>query len=90
MNTTIYKYTVPITDEVVMSLPIGAQILTVQVQHGEPQLWAIVDPSRGTERRAFRIFGTGHPVDCAESLRYIATFQTASGRLVWHMFECVK
>jgi hypothetical protein len=39
----IYKYTLEVTDEQEVKMPANAQILCVQVQHGRPTLWALVD-----------------------------------------------
>jgi len=82
----IYKYPVPLTDDFTLALPRNAQILTVQMQHEKPQLWALVDPAVSNVERNFIVRGTGHPVD-DEGLEYINTFQLANGTLVFHLFE---
>ena len=90
MNKAIYKYPLRITDVQNISLPIGAEILTVQAQNDIPCLWALVNPNeKGTEIRTFEIFGTGHPVgyDMGVSRNYISTFQINDGSLVFHIFE---
>lgn len=84
----IFKYALPVTDEVRIAMPKGAEILSIQVQHGTPQIWALVDPQAPDERRHFRVIGTGHPIEDHANLRYIATFQYAGG-LVFHVFEVV-
>lgn len=89
MHETIWKFTLPLKNEVVLDMPLGARILSVQEQDGEVRLWAIVVPKAATERRHFRIFGTGHPVDHAERLAYLGTVQDAAFRVVWHVFEQV-
>ena len=66
-------------------MPKGAQILTVQMQHGTPQLWALVDPNAQRVLRRILIYGTGHPVDTFNV--YIATFQIMNGSLVFHVFD---
>jgi len=81
---TIWKYPIRIDDEVVISMPSGAAILTVQVQNDEVCLWASVDPSARLERRRIAIYGTGNPVRAA---CYISTFQTHGGAGVWHAFD---
>lgn len=87
---TIWKFPLVIDGEQVVEMPIGAEILTVQMQHGFPFMWALVDPEAGRESRTIRIIGTGHhfgpPVESL-ALRYISTIQTDSGLLVWHVFE---
>jgi hypothetical protein len=83
--TTIYKYTLE-PGRTVLELPDGAQVLTVQMQHGSPCMWALVDLARPIGRRFFDVYGTGHAMP-ADPGRYVATFQMEGGALVWHVFE---
>lgn len=83
---TIYKWTLtPGSTE--LAMPAGAQVLTVQMQGGQPQLWAKVDPKQPKEWRTFAVYGTGHPMPDDPRLVYVATFQMDDGALVWHVFE---
>lgn len=86
---TVWKYPLPVADDVSIGLPAGARPLSVQVQDGQPCLWALVDPSNPIEPRRFRIAGTGHPLwpDDLDSLIHISTFQLHDGALVFHVFE---
>lgn len=96
-NRTVYKYTIPITDHVTIDLPVGAQVLSVGVQkgvnvQGYPEamcLWALVRPKGPTEKRRFRIFGTGHPIKPGDLLfsRFLGTVMLEGGALVFHVFE---
>jgi hypothetical protein len=81
----IYKYTLAITDEQQVMVPNGGVFLTVQTQNGEAQLWAVVDPDRPTESRKILMCGTGNPMPPVG--RYLGTFQSHGGRLVFHVFE---
>lgn len=83
----IWKYELPIGGEVNISMPIGATILTVQMRHGAPQLWCLVDCDTDLlqQVRRFRVYGTGHRPGNIPGL-YIVTFQTDTG-LVFHVFE---
>lgn len=83
---TVYKYPVTLDDAFALQLPRGAQLLTVQVQRGEPVLWALVDPGAPDETRTFRLAGTGHRIDDADLLTYVGTFQLHGGALVFHLF----
>ena len=85
----VFKYTMQINDRVEVELPEGAEILTVQCQLDQPQLWALVDPQAQRETRVFRIAGTGHPIeyDMGSEYKYIDTFQMMNGSLVFHVFE---
>ena len=74
-------------------MPKGAEILTVQVQHGEPHIWVLVEKNgdevfRTEVMRTIDVFGTGDPMyDPDGSRRYIGTCQLRDGRLVYHVFE---
>lgn len=84
MNT-IHKFSLQLADRQYVSMPVGAQILSVQDQAGQLVLWAHVDEHASHEKRDFVIVGTGH--ECPEGLVYLATVQ--QGRCVWHVFEDV-
>ena len=76
----------PLTDYPVVSMQKGARVLSVGVQHGQIQVWALVNPEAPKELRRFRIAGTGHPLEEElERLRFIGTVQM--GDFVWHIFE---
>jgi hypothetical protein len=88
----IFKYPIPIQDYIELDLPVGAQILTVQVQHNVPCLWALVTLTldETTEPHRFYLFGTGHPMPDNKpklELQYVGTFQLHGGELVFHLFE---
>ena len=80
----IWKFGLEVTDEQTVEMPVGAKPLSVQVQHGTPCLWALVDTKAPKQKRIVQIFGTGHPV--ANEGDYVGTFQTEGGALVFHTF----
>jgi len=86
MNTVIWKFLVtnPVAGEIEM--PTGAEILHVEMQHGNVCMWAKVDPDAALIRREFMIEGTGQPpnqrLDDA-----IHRGTVLSGAMVWHVFE---
>lgn len=81
---TIYKYELAITDYQEIFMPIGAKILTAQLQHDHIAIWALVHKGGPMEARKFLICGTGNPV--AELCgTYIATVQ--QNQFVWHVFD---
>lgn len=88
----VHKYRVGLTDLFAVEMPRGAQILDVQVQHGTPQMWALVDPEAPVERRQFRLAGTGHRVEMYgdQQPKHVGTFQLDGGALVFHLFEIVE
>lgn len=89
-NGKIWKYPVPLNaDEFTVAMPVGARVLDVQTQHGQPVIWAMVDADRSQEfeTRFFEIYGTGMSVPDPESLNYVGTFQMRGGHLIIHLFE---
>lgn len=85
----IWKYPLGVTDIQDVPMPIGAEVLSVQIQHGMPCIWAIVDTAGKTEHRVFKMYGTGHPLTINEKDNevFIGTFQVNAGALVFHLFE---
>lgn len=90
-NPTIFKYPLELIkngepqDRCTIDMPVGAQILTLQIQNSVPTIWAYVIPDAATRPRTFRKIGTGHPIDTTADLRYIGTWQSAG--YVFHVFE---
>lgn len=82
----VYKYGVVLNNYFELELPKDAKILTVQMQHEKPYIWALVNPAEESEKRFFRVAKTGHPID-ESNLQYIGSFQMNGGMLVFHLFE---
>ena len=84
----IFKYPLEITDTQFVELPLGAKILTAQMQGNQLCLWAIVNtlPEAVKKNRRIEIIGTGNPMPTGE-LEYISTFQVHGGSLIFHVFE---
>jgi hypothetical protein len=83
----IWKYPIEILDRIDLAMPPGAQLLTIEMQHGKCCLWALVDETKmAMEIRTIAIYGTGNPIP-DEPGNYIATFQLESGALVFHAFD---
>ena len=89
---TVYKYPIAIEDFITLELPKRAVVLCVQMQQGQPNIWALVDPEQPTETRTFLMVGTGHPIMEESYFRmvYVGTFQLHEGELVFHLFEVWK
>lgn len=79
---TVWKYHLLPNCRLVM--PTEAQILTIAAQGADICLWALVDPTRPSEWRNFRVYGTGHQVDDTPS-RFLGT--AFSDGMVFHAFE---
>ena len=84
---TIWKFSLPVADRCVLSMPAGARVLCVQTQDGYPCIWAMVDPDKPNESRLFMVRGTGHEMGDAVGMPYIGTFQMEQGQLVFHVFD---
>lgn len=87
---TIWKTALELANFQTLRLPAGAELLTVQMQHGYiPTLWAAVDPKRPLEDRHIAIYGTGFDMPDVPG-SYIGTVQESAGgalSMVWHVFE---
>lgn len=84
----VFKYPIKMGDYFDVCLPKGAKILKIDCQFNNPQMWALVDPTRPNEKRSFRIAGTGHPIyENSEQLNFIDTFKMNDGALIFHIFE---
>lgn len=84
----VWKYAIPIEDEFTIEMPSDAQILKIDVQAGEPQLWILVDALRINTKRYFKLVSTGHPFD-DNGYWYVGTLQLLYGAAVFHLFEKV-
>lgn len=83
---TIHKYPLLISDEQIIQMPRYAQILTIDMQHGGPHLWAMVETNEPLVDRVIMTRGTGH--NAAAVGRYIGTIVIEEGgALVFHFFE---
>lgn len=82
----IYKYPLLIENKQAVSMPIGAEILTVQLQNGIPCIWALVDTSSPLSDVSVRVYLTGVEVDQSPNLKYCGTFQMIGGGFVFHVF----
>ena len=82
----IFKYPIPVDDKITLSLPINSDILSVQIQKGEPVVYALVSSAFKMNRdRKLELYGTG--MEVPEYREYIGTFQMLNGGLVFHLFE---
>lgn len=82
---TIWKWTLAVTDQQFVDMPQDAEPLSVQMQGGLPQLWALCSPDKAKVGRSIRIIGTGHPIT-DDPGSHIGTFQMHDGGLVFHVF----
>jgi len=76
-----------VRDRQVLEMPVGAQMLTVQMQDDLLCLWALVDPNAPRASYTFRIAGTGHNIE-EEKLLYIGSVLLFNDTIVFHVFQC--
>lgn len=70
--------------EVVVSMPLGAEVLTAREQADTLCVWARVDPDeKRVVKRRFTVCGTGHPAPFTD---YLGTGMLFGGTLVLHVF----
>ena len=85
----VYKYTIaPFKNQDTVTMPVGAQIIDVKVQHDVPTIWAIVDTMPDTPKveRTFTLLPTGAAI--SNDMAYIDTIHINEGKaLVFHLFE---
>ena len=88
-RTVIWKFLIPPSNGYPsIYMPIGAKILTVQLQMGVPCLWVEVNPEEeGQEQRQFQVVGTGRGLS-KNPRNHIGTWQ--DGAYVWHLFELLR
>lgn len=82
----IGKFPLLATRPVVIEMPFGAEVLSVQTQNEEAMVWAKIDTASPTIMRHFHVRATGEEFTGEEG-RFIGTFQMHGGSLVWHLFE---
>lgn len=72
-----------------ITMPVNAEIISVQIQNETLCLWAICDDDKGveTETRVIKLIGTGHPMPDLPR-EFIGTVQQGSS--VWHIFEDIR
>lgn len=69
-----------------IQMPVGAKILKVALQYGEPVLWAQApNVFIGYEQRQIVVAGTGHLI--TTNVKYIDTVLMEDDQLVLHFFE---
>jgi hypothetical protein len=83
----IYKYPLADSEAQEILLPLGAKILSLQVQKGIPCLWVESNfPCSTYVPVTFITYGTGHGM--ADRLdEYIGTYQLYDGDLVFHVYR---
>jgi hypothetical protein len=94
MKETIWKFEAPFENKFTIKMPVGGQILCVQLDEKTniPCIWALVDSAAEKGERVFELFGTGNPInnDMGVVRKYIGTYQYQRGEFVGHLFERIN
>ena len=59
----IYKYELEITNLQSVSMPIGANVISANVQNGKLCIWALVDTRNSDKNKSIAVAGTGYEID---------------------------
>lgn len=85
MARSIWKFALPMSGGVEM--PKGSIVLSVAMQHGQPHVWALVDPQAPLVRRDLRVYGTGWGMPDEPVGAFRGTFLVNDGQFVFHVFD---
>lgn len=84
----ISRYDLPMIEQPTLSMPIGAQALSVTAArtNANLDLWAVVDPLADMELRSFRVVAAGNtmPNDCGQ---FIGSVLLNNGWMAVHVFN---
>lgn len=84
---TIWKYRLDVSDEISVSMPVGAKVLTARDQGDDICVWALVDQDQMQMRaKTFIVVPTGRQID-ERGLSYVGTAYIRGGRPIFHIFE---
>lgn len=81
---TIWKTVLDLSEEQRITVPAGAEFLTVQEERGQVCVWFLCDPAQPSEERTILMREIGETVP---DVGYIASAQIARDSLVFHFFE---
>lgn len=83
----IFQYTIDLDKRSqVILVPGGARFLSVQMQYGDCQIWALVDTTRPKQARSIEVLPTGASVQHVKQLVYLGSVQTPVIHTL-HIFE---
>ena len=85
----IWKWQLLVNDCQKIMMPAGAILLDVQMQDILCCIWALCDENAPMVPRYIGVYGTGNPIP-NDPGKYIATFQTHGGAMVFHVFEITE
>ena len=82
---TVWKFTLSVTDVQKVTMPAGAELLFVGMQGSFLTLWARVVPEVRKVERLIAVVGTGNPAPDVDDGVYVGS--VFDGPFVWHVFD---
>ncbi len=85
----MFRFTIPVDDELHVVSCTGDPVAVAATDPTgyEVEFWAEHD-DEALASRAFRVFGTGHPLP--EGARWVGTCPRTRAGLVWHLYEIAE
>lgn len=85
---TIWKYTLKAEVSNIIDMPLGAEVLSVETQGDDINIYALVDPMETAQQQIeVRTYGTGHDIDVDLShYKFLGTAKLYNGSLMFHLF----
>lgn len=68
MSHRIFKYPLEVESRQILTMPIGARVLSIDEQNECPVLFALVDSEAEFEQRIFRVVSTGEDFNAEDSV----------------------
>jgi hypothetical protein len=85
---TVYRYILQPTNNSVVAMPEGAEILQVARWKQKDCIWALVDTDKPLVPRVFHVLASGSTADFPSyKLHYIGSFVTDPDIEIYHLFE---
>ena len=82
----VWKFHLSVITNQTIRIPIGADLLGVQVQDNRPVLYALVDQTADNIDVEFVTLGTGHLYDHNPPMTYVGTYIINDGSFAGHVF----
>ena len=86
----IWKFYLGMGPETTVTLPKGAQVLSVGTQDDLIHMWAMVDPDAARVEKNFYIVSTGEPCEYVRGMKFCGMAMMHGSSLIFHVFEGVE
>ena len=83
---TIWKFILEVTDVQELELPKNYEIISLQVQHGVPCIWVLLNPEEFKKEKVNIItYGTGNII-INDNVNFVGSYQLQEGAFLGHVF----